>query len=312
MPVFGSGLWRQGHVVPFKGGIAMLKANVALLPSQNPIDFDRINTVFDKGLKNTLWIHMARDPVRQNFSLPLLDSLQSLLDALSNDGVTWRQAGISTPINYAVLKSDHPDFFSLGGDLRHFRACIETEDKKALFDYSKLCLDILYDWATKLHGRATTISLIQGRALGGGFEAALASDFIIAEEQSEFGFPEIMFGLFPCTGGMSLLSRRVGVYQAERMMTNGKIYSAQELLEMGVIDELCEKGTGVEATEKFIARHSKHLPARLMMQKGRYRLAPLDYEELITVAEEWAETAMRLPAEDLRVMEMLGLMQSGR
>lgn len=275
---------------------------------------NRIEANFDAGLINTLWITMARDPAggRQNFSLPLLNGLHELLAAVKNDDVTWRHQGQAKPVHYAVLRSGHPDYFSLGGDLEHFRSCIARQDKTALHQYSKLCLDILYEWATTLNNRATTVALVQGRALGGGFEAALSADFMIAEEQSEFGFPEIMFGLFPCTGGMSLLARRVGVYEAERMMTNGRIYSAPELKEMGIVDELCAKGEGVVAVEKFIAGHAKRRIARLMLQRSRYRVAPLDYQELLTVVDEWVTAAMELTADELRVMEMLIRMQEGR
>jgi DSF synthase len=111
---------------------------------------------------------------------------------------------------------------------------------------------------------------------------------------------------------MSLLSRRVGVHVAERLMTSGKVYTAREMKDLGVIDEICETGTGEQAVEAFISQHAKHLMARLMLQKSRYRIAPLDYEELTTVVDEWVETAMQLPTEELRVMEMLGLMQAGR
>ena len=275
---------------------------------------NRIEVDFDPGVTNTLWVTMARDTAggRQNFSLPLLNGLHELLSAVKNDDVSWQHQGQMKPVHYTVLKSGHPDYFSLGGDLEHFRSCITRQDKTSLHEYSKLCLDILYEWATTLNNRATTIALVQGRALGGGFETALGADFLIAEEQSEFGFPEIMFGLFPCTGGMSLLARRVGVFEAERMMTNGRIYSASELKEMGIVDSLCGTGEGVAAVEKFIAGHAKRRIARLMLQRSRYRVAPLDYQELLTVVDEWVSTAMDLTADELRVMEMLIRMQEGR
>lgn len=291
--------------------MAMPSANVALPEPQESPERKRITTRFDPDLKNTLWIGMARDPERQNFSLPLLNELQALLKGVRNDEVMWKLNCKAVKIRYAVLRSEHPDYFNLGGDLVHFRACIEAKNSRRLYDYSKLCLDILYDWGTMFNRHATTISLVQGRALGGGFESALAADFVIAEGQSEFGFPEIMFGLFPSTGGMSLLSRRIGAHAAEKMMTNGRIYTAQELKESGVIDEICDKGKGEEAVETFIRRHSKHQRARLMLQRSRHRMAPLDYRELLTVVEEWVETAMQLSAEDLRVMEILILRQSG-
>jgi DSF synthase len=178
-----------------------------------------------------------------------------------------------------------------------------------LYDYSKLCLDIMYDWATTSTNSMTTIALVQGKALGGGFEAALSADYLIAEEQSTFGVPEIMFGLFPCTGGMSLLARRIGIHQAERMLTSPRLYSAIELKEMGVIDEICPSGDGNAAVERFISSHAKRRAARLMLQKAKHRIAPLDYSELLAVVDDWVELAMRLSNEELRVMDMLIMMQ---
>jgi len=260
---------------------------------------------------NKLWVTMAKDPdgLCQNFSLPLLHDLRYLLQHVKKNEGAWVHDGQTVPLHYMIMRSDHPKHFNIGGDLNHFRACIQQKDKDGLYQYSKLCLDIIYEWATFLNRKATTIALVQGRALGGGFECALSADFLIAEEHSEFGFPEIMFGLFPCTGGMSLLARRVGVYQAERMMTNGRLYAAPELKEMGVIDEICPKGQGVVTVEKFIADHAKRRISRLMIQRSRHRIAPLDYRELLTVVDEWADIAITLTGEQLRIMEMLALMQ---
>jgi len=283
-------------------------ASQARLPYQPP----RISAEFQSPA-NTLWITMNKELEGgcQNFSLSLLSGMRDMLQAIQKDNATWRHNGLPRPVHYAVLKSGHPDYFSLGGDLKHFRACIESQDRNGLYEYSKLCLDMMYEWATVLNGRTTTIALVQGRALGGGFETALSADFLIAEEHSEFGFPEIMFGLFPCTGGMSLLARRVGVNKAENMMTNGRIYSAAELKEMGVVDEICARGEGATAVESFIAGHVKRRVPRLMLQRSRNRVSPLDYQELLTVVEEWVEVAMALTSEELRVMEMLIRLQQG-
>lgn len=278
-----------------------------------PYESEFLNYSFDAGKANTLWISMARDPHGgpQKFSVPLLLSLHTGLEAVKADDVCWRQNGVKLPIHYTVLKSDHPDYYNLGGDLKHFRACIDRRDRIALHQYSKLCLDIMYEWATALNHHATTIALVQGRALGGGFETALSADFLIAEEHSEFGFPEIMFGLFPCTGGMSLLARRVGVFEAEKMMTSGRIYTASELKEMGIVDEVCPKGEGIAAAEKFISTHSRRRIPRQLLQRSRYRVAPLDYQELVTVVDEWVDTAMMLTDDELRVMDALIRMQGG-
>ncbi len=276
---------------------------------RRPYQADHIATEFELAA-STLWIAMKKNPDGcQNFTLPVLFGLRELVASMQQDNCTWQHNGVARLVHYAVMRSEHPDYFSLGGDLKHFRSCIAQQDRDGLYEYSKLCLDMMYEWATVLNSRTTTIALVQGRALGGGFEAALSADFLIAEEQSEFGFPEIMFGLFPCTGGMSLLARRVGVNKAEHMMTNGRIYGAAELKQMGIIDELCPRGDGVATVEKFISEHAKRRVPRLMMQRGRQRLAPLDYQEMLTVVDEWVQLAMSLTPEELRVMEMLIRMQ---
>jgi DSF synthase len=245
----------------------------------------------------------------QNFSPELLHDVFELNSAIHTNGVTWVANGAKQPIHYVVLQSAHPDYFSLGGDLAYFRECIRKRDHKALRDYSMLCVDMIFQWSSTLSQHATTIALVQGRALGGGFETALASDFIVAEEHSEFGFPEILFGLFPCTGAMSLLCQRVSPHQAERMMSDGKIYSAAELKALGIVDEICPRGQGAVAVERLIAAHAKHRTARLMMQRGRHRLSPLNYMELQTVVGEWVEAAMGLSEDNLRVLDMLIQMQ---
>ncbi|QBB70516.1 enoyl-CoA hydratase [Pseudolysobacter antarcticus] len=280
----------------------------------SPSPLTHVCASFKATQNNVLWITMAESSAgrSQYFSPDLLRDLCTLYKSVESAGGNWISNGVRQPIHYLVVKSAHPEYFSLGGDLSHFRECIRQRNKKGLLDYSMLCADMIYDLATRLNRDATTIALIQGRALGGGFESALAADFIIAEEHSEFGFPEILFGLFPCTGGMSLLARRIGVHAAERMMTNGKMYAATELKSMGVVDEICARGEGEVAVEKFIAEHSRHRIARLMLQRSRHRLAALSYEELRIVVEEWAETAVNLSAPHLRVMDMLIDMQRAR
>lgn len=123
----------------------------------------------------------------QNFSLPLLRELRDLYQPLKENAGHWPYEGQLLPVHYSVLRSAHPDYFSLGGDLTHFRSCIQQGDRVALQDYARLCLDIMYELATSLNRHVTTITLVQGRALGGGFEAALSADFLIAEEHSTFG-----------------------------------------------------------------------------------------------------------------------------
>ena len=273
-----------------------------------------LDAQYPPGEDHTLWLTLPAsiEGGPPYFAPALLHELGEVLQGLQARGVAWPVGGALQPVHYVVLRSAHPDYFSLGGDLAHFRACIERRDRAGLQAYSLQCARMIHQWSTLLGREATTIALVQGRALGGGFETALAADLIVAEEQSEFGFPEILFGLFPCTGGMSLLAQRIGARAAERMLGDGRIRGAEELKALGVIDEVCPRGQGVATVERLVAGHARQRAARLMLQRGRHRLAALDLQELETVVEEWTELAMALGPQDLRVMEMLVKMQRGR
>jgi len=93
------------------------------------------------------------------------------------------------------------------------------------------------------------------------------------------------------------------------MMTNKKIYSAVELYDLGLVDEICCRGEGELAVGRFIANHSSRQKARLKVQQSRYRHTPLDRAEGRRIVEDWVDTAMQLSPEELRAMEMLILMQ---
>lgn len=273
-----------------------------------------VGTRFDANPNNVLWVTLPEsiDGGAPYFSPPLIDELLGLLQGMKQHGARWSCNGTLNPVHYTVMKSAHPEYFNLGGDLAYFHDCIRRRDRDALHKYSLTCADMLFEWSNVLGTQATTISLVQGRALGGGFETVLAADYIVAEEHSEFGFPEILFGLFPCTGGMSLLAQRIGARAAERMLGDGRIYTAATLKEMGVVDEICATGEGERAVEKLIASHARQRTARLMLQRSRHRIASLDRKELHTVVDEWTDTAMGLGSHELRVMEMLFRMQRGR
>jgi DSF synthase len=264
----------------------------------------RVVTELRQLASKALWVRFNPDSDTglQNFTSSLVGEFQDVLDSLV-------AAPATEAPRYTVLQSSHPEYFSVGGDLRFFRNCIEAHDAKRLRDYSMKCLDLMYGWSTKLKGQNTSIALVQGRALGGGFEMVLSTDYVIAEQRSSFGFPEIMFGLFPCTGAMGLLAGRVGARQAERMMTNKKIYSAAELHAMGLIDELCEDGQGERAVERYIEEHTRRQKALFKVQQSRYRHSPLNYQEGVIVVDDWVETAMSLCEEEVRTMEMLMMMQ---
>jgi DSF synthase len=278
-----------------------IETQVRTAPSQRTV----VRGYMLQSPRDALWVEIDN----RNFSIPLLTAMRSMLDGLVQMDMLWTQDGVARDVNYVVLKSRDPQYFNLGGDLQYFHDCIQRGAQEDLRRYSMLCLDMVYEWATRLNQSATTISLVQGRALGGGFEAAMSSDFLIAEDGAQFGFPEIMFGTFPCTGAMSLLCRRVTPRIAERIMTDGRVYTAAEMYELGVVDVVCAMGEGEEAVADFIRKHSEKREARMAVQRARHRENRLDYDNLVAVVEDWVRVASNLSPRELRAMEMLARMQ---
>lgn len=107
-----------------------------------------------------------------------------------------------------------------------------------------------------------TIAMINGYALGGGFELALACDLRIASDNAVFAFPEVGLGIIPGYGGTQRLPRAIGVSAAKRLMFTAMRIKADEALRLGVIDELvpvpelydrCMKLAGMIACQAPIA-----------------------------------------------------------
>jgi enoyl-CoA hydratase len=82
------------------------------------------------------------------------------------------------------------------------------------------------------------IAAVNGFALGGGTELALACDFVYASEKAKFGLPEVKLGVFPGFGGTQRLSRVVGMARARELIYSGRVISAQEALEIGLVNKV--------------------------------------------------------------------------
>ena len=189
---------------------------------------------------------------------------------------------------------------------------IQQADRDGLLAYGKKCIDVLYANIVHFNRPITTISLVQGDALGGGFEAALSSDVLIAEKGTQMGFPEILFNLFPGMGAFSILSRKLDPKRAERMILSGNLYSAEELHDMGLVDILADKGDGEMAVYDYIRRENRARNGFRAVREVRDAINPITYDELLQIVEIWVDTALKLEARDLRMMERLVARQKTR
>lgn len=207
-------------------------------------------------------------------------------------------------VRYYVQASQIPGIYNMGGDLSFLAGKIRDHDREAIRRYAYDCVDAVYHIATGFDSGIVTVSLLQGDALGGGLEGALCCNFIIAERGLKMGLPEILFSSFPGMGAYSMLSRRLDSIRAERMILNGRIYSAEEMYDLGVVDLVVDKGCGEQAARDYVGDSRKH-GARQAIYRARQRANPLTLSELRDITDMWVDTTMRLTDGDLRRMDHL-------
>ena len=272
-------------------------------PSTEFFFSEQLSALYD-GEQRSMWLRWNPRP-RPNFNPELLQDLDRYCQFMAHSGGAIECQGERMPLEYAVLASKVPGVFNLGGDLSLFTRLIGTHDRDGLLGYGRACVDVLYRNYIGHGLPITTISLVQGECLGGGFEAALSSDVIVAERQSRFGFPEILFNLFPGMGAYSFLERKVGKRVAEELISTGRVYGADDMLALGVVDLVVDQGRGESEVGNFIKSRSRSRVGMAGLAAARRRVHKLDYEELLDVVEVWVDTALSLSGRDLKLMQRL-------
>jgi DSF synthase len=265
--------------------------------------YTQLVTDFDED-EGVMWCFADPSP-RPCFTPRLLEDLIRFYQVIRNRSNSEARAGITQSIKYLILASYRPGVFSLGGDLNLFIECIKERDRARLDDYMRLSIDVLYKTHTNLDVSLSTLALIRGNALGAGFEGALSCDYLVAEKSVQLGFPEVLFNMFPGMGAYSFLSRRLNAIQVEQMILSGRIYTAEELHEMGVVDVVAEDGQGITEIQRFIKKLDKNQVTRKALLKIRHRVNPVCLDELLDIGKVWVDAAMSLTVRELRTMERL-------
>ena len=154
-------------------------------------------------------------------------------------------------IRCVILTGEGERAFSAGGDIR------EEAEKTVLtaYDFIQLGTKAL---ASVEEFRAPVIAAINGYCLGGGTEFALCCDMRVAADNAKIGSPEITLGLLPGWGGSQRLPRIIGMSRAKEFMFTGDRYTAQQSLEMGLVDKVVPAASLLDETmalaEKIASR----------------------------------------------------------
>lgn len=251
-----------------------------------------------------LWTYMTPTG-RPNFNRAMLRDFQRWQAEIRRE---FRAPG--SGLKYLVLGSRFPGVFNLGGDLDLFADFISAGDREGLVAYGRDCVSILHANMRRLSLPIVTVALVEGDALGGGFEAVLSFNVVVAEKGTRFGLPEIAFGLFPGMGAHCLLARKVGLARAEQMMLSNRLYTAEEMHELGLVHLLAEPGEGEAAVRAYIARNGRKQNGHCGIYEASSLIDPVSLGELEAVVEVWADAALALSDADLKVMKRLVQAQS--
>jgi DSF synthase len=273
---------------------------------QSYAEKSQLKTYYD-ARNRIIWLLMKGAP-RPAFTLRLLNEITSEIKTVKQD----MAESDGEKYDFLVLGSDMEGVFNLGGDLDLFFQYIRNRDRDGLLRYAKLSIDLVYQNLVHFGEDMTSISLIQGDALGGGFEAAFSANVVVAERGTKCGLPEVLFNMFPGMGAFSMLSRKIGFAEAEKMIMSGSVYSAEKLYDMGLVDILAEKGEGEVAIYRYIKSTQRSKNTYRSMQKVKDICNQVSYEELMDIGKVWADAALKLSDKDLRMAERLVRRQNNR
>lgn len=213
-------------------------------------------------------------------------------------------------VRYLVMASHQPGVFNLGGDLATFARAIREDDRATLLHYAHRCVELVYGLSTAFGLPIVTVSVVNGRAFGGGLEAALAEDFLITAEDALLGVPEVAFNSFPGMGAVTMLSRRLGAARAEELISSGGTFSGGQMYELGVADVLAPGSDAHPYAQDWLAEGGlARFNRRLSLARARRAVFPVSYDELVRVTELWVDCSCDVTPHDLRHMERLASAQ---
>jgi len=181
---------------------------------------------------------------------------------------TVRELNQNKSVYALVITGEGQKFFSAGADLNLFA----NGDKAVASDMARIFGEA---FETLSQFRGVSIAAINGYAMGGGLEVALACDIRIAETQAQMALPEAKVGLLPCAGGTQNLAWLVGEGWAKRMILCGERLSADKALQIGLVEEVVGTGEALAAALALADKVAEQSPSAVtackkLIQQGRH------------------------------------------
>jgi DSF synthase len=297
---------KQHELLPTTDYAAKSTVHQLFSTTNRQLDSDSsfFDTHFDADA-STFWLSLRPDcPAK--FTLKLVQAFREFQTKFSTQYQNKAESRINlNNPEYLVINSEIPDTFSLGGDLPYFYELIKAGDRERLTEYATICVELVYQNSIAMGLPMTTIALVKGNAMGGGMEAALAANVLVAERQVTMGLPEVLFNMFPGMGAYQFLSKRLSSVAAEKFILSGRTYGAEELYDMGIVDVLADEGQGEQAVNDYITRHKRTAHAARGLRSAISAADPISRESLMSTVDIWVDSAMTLDERDLGRMQYL-------
>lgn len=275
-----------------------------------PAHYEQLQVKIDPEL-GALWAYM-RPPGVPCFRPKLLEEIADLQRRIEESKGVIIHDEQPVRLRYYLQASGVPGVYNYGGDLALFARLAEERNREVLLRYATVCVDNIFRCVRNFGQPITTLSVVQGDALGGGFECALTMNVLVAERSAKLGFPEILFNMFPGMGAYSFLARRVSMQLAEDMMYSGATYTGAELAQMGIVDVLAEDGQGEVAARDYMKDRLRRYNGFSSIMLARRAITPVTREELLNITTIWVDAVLQLESKDIRMMQRLARAQQAR
>jgi methylglutaconyl-CoA hydratase len=270
----------------------LLKRRFTSYSSSSSSSFSTSNTtpssdelLIDHSANGIITLSLNRHSARNALSSSLLSSLSSHLETISKLSPNEARC--------LILQSKVPKVFCSGADLK------ERAQLGSSLEAVKKAVSGIREAFTRVEKLSIpTIAAIEGAAVGGGLELALACDLIIAGKGATFGLPETSLAIIPGAGGTIRLTRRIGIAASKYLIYTAKKISADEALRIGLLTEMVEEGQAYTSALRIANSIALNGPIAIRAAKTSITNGAklLDMDQALKAEEEAYD--MVLPTQD--------------
>src|SRR6516225_9063030 len=188
------------------------------------------------------------------FDAATLDELNEHLDAVDQDA----------SLRGLIIASAKKSIFVAGADLKTLLQAAKTGEMRGFIE----CGQQVFNRLGNL--KIPTVAAIHGASAGGGYEVALACDYRVASDDpaTRIGLPETSLGLLPAWGGCTRLPRLIGAEKAAEVIMTGKLYSAQEALKIGLVDDVAPRDQLLDRARQKLRAGKRKIEGRAAATPG--------------------------------------------